>query len=325
MNRDCRTSSSLHQRVRTLLCAIGLLGWVGGCGAAPRLIERDASDLKAANGVSLNGVSLNGVSLNGVSLNGVSLNGVSLNGVSLNGVSLNGVSAEGGSISGWSGSSSKTGTALVGALMTGLLSDGSTVQLRIDAARKGSKPDAEVYFYKVSYQTQEAWSPLCGTAGDSAIEAVALAGRWNNNVGVVGGGAWINDTTAMTFGCVGRALAKCVLLGYKPWKTHDGVSLRPYHQACTRLMRADYCGDGTPYTVDGTLVNLYDDEDIQHDTESWGKEAEWDANGARCVAPVSALRLQLLGIPVPQCVTNRVLTNCGTFRDGTLLVTEYLH
>jgi hypothetical protein len=43
------------------------------------------------------------------------------------------------------------------------------------------------------------------------------------------------------------------------------------------------------------------------------------------VAPVSALRLQLLGIAVPQCVTNRVLSNCGTFRDGTLLVTEYLH
>ena len=304
---------------------LAVLGvWVAACGGPAQIVTRDVAELNSPNGVSLNGVSLNGVSLNGVSLNGVSLNGVSLNGVSLNGVSLNGVSAGSGAITGVSGGANTTGAALVGAKLNGQLSNGTTLPLRIDAVRVGTAPDTDVQFYKVAFQGAGGWSPLCGTdSGGNAIEALVLAGRWNDQQGVVGGGARIEDDTAITFACLGRALAKCVLFGYKPWKSVTGVNLRNHHQACTRMLRADYCGDGTPHTVDGTPINLYDSLGIETDAASWNKESEWSASGATCVSQTSALRLQRTGTSVPACVSARVLTGCGAFRSGTLLVTEY--
>jgi hypothetical protein len=77
-----------------------------------------------------------------------------------------------------------------------------------------------------------------------------------------------------------------VRLGYKPWKRlSDGTSLWDHHQACVRMLRADYCGDG-PTTRDGMLINLYDPVGIQPDEPRPGMsfEAGWDEGGAVCVA-----------------------------------------
>ena len=328
MIRPTAIGSKGQHRGRAGLAAALAALFTAACGQAPVVIQRDVAQLKSPNGVSLNGVSLNGVSLNGVSLNGVSLNGVSLNGVSLNGVSLNGVSLNGANLTGTLSGVIKSGTQLVGATLAGSLSNGTVINLRIDAARQGTHSDSDVYFYRVSYQTSSGWSPICGLdSASQPIEGIPLKGQWNDGQGVTGGGSWSDDPTAMTFGCMGKALAKCVLLGYKPWKvspTNANVALRPHHQACTRMLRADYCGNGTSHTVDGTLINLYDDEGINVDTATWTKEAEWNANGAPCVGPTSALRLQLTGLPVPACVSSRVSNGCGNFRSGTLMVTEYL-
>ena len=47
--------------------------------------------------------------------------------------------------------------------------------------------------------------------------------------------------------CTGGAKGKCIRFGYQPWRTlPDGTSLDPYYQACVRLVRADYGGDGVP-------------------------------------------------------------------------------
>ena len=37
-----------------------------------------------------------------------------------------------------------------------------------------------------------------------------------------------------------------------------GQSLLNYHQACLRMMKADYCGDWTPHTRDGIQVQIDD-------------------------------------------------------------------
>ena len=57
-----------------------------------------------------------------------------------------------------------------------------------------------------------------------------------------------------------RALSvgKCVRIGYKPWREVRGESLWDYHQTCVRAVRADYGGDGTGYTRNGTLVDISD-------------------------------------------------------------------
>jgi hypothetical protein len=50
-----------------------------------------------------------------------------------------------------------------------------------------------------------------------------------------------------------------VRVGYKPWKmAADGRSMWDYHQACTRLIRADYCGDGVSRTRDGVEIEIVD-------------------------------------------------------------------
>jgi hypothetical protein len=86
--------------------------------------------------------------------------------------------------------------------------------------------------------------------------------------------------------CTGGAEGKCVRFGYKPWKTsRDGATLAPYYQACVRLVRADYCGDGIGHTRNGTPIDLFDTIGAQSDEVAPGMifEAAWGPDGAVCV------------------------------------------
>jgi uncharacterized protein YjbI with pentapeptide repeats len=277
-----------------------------------------------AEGVNTSDVSINGVSINGVSINGVSINGVSINGVSINGVSINGVSINGSELVGEASDGTPYGgTAFVGAELAGELPSDS-LPLRVDGARAAG----DVWYYQVSYDAGSGRQSLCGLdGGGNPVEAVALAGRWNMSQGVAGGGAWINDPVAFTFGCRTAALAKCVDLGYKPWASAGAVSLRDHHQACTRVLRADYCGDGRSWTVNGTPINLYDGIAIQADTTSWKIEAEWTTDGARFITnATSQARMKLVSGTPPACFTQRVSSATGDlahFSTGTLLMNEF--
>ncbi|RKH45525.1 hypothetical protein D7X12_07690 [Corallococcus sicarius] len=68
------------------------------------------------------------------------------------------------------------------------------------------------------------------------------------------------STAAFTFGCDYAVIAKCYRWGYKPWLdgAQDGPTTKA-HWSCTRMARADYCGNGTSYTRDGTPIRLWDD------------------------------------------------------------------
>jgi beta-glucanase (GH16 family) len=57
------------------------------------------------------------------------------------------------------------------------------------------------------------------------------------------------------------------------------AALADYHEACVRLIRADFCGDGVSWTEDGTLINVYDDLGVQLDEAEWGVEAAWSRDG----------------------------------------------
>jgi ADYC domain-containing protein len=74
-----------------------------------------------------------------------------------------------------------------------------------------------------------------------------------------------------------------------PWeKTPDGVPTRDYFDACVRMVRADYCGDGRGWTRDGMLIDIWDDHGIQKTDASSSPtlsfEAGWTPEGAVCVA-----------------------------------------
>ncbi len=286
--------------------------------------EREAG-VVSANGMSFNGMSFNGMSFNGMSFNGMSFNGMSFNGAKLNGMSFNGMSFNGSELVGvGTDGVERRGAELVGAELRGLFANGSTVPMRVDGARAAGG----VWFYRISATTDAGQLSPCGLDGAGApIEAIALAGRWDTRQGVPGGGAWIDDPAAFTFACRGAALAKCVELGYEPWSSAGGVSLRDHHQACVRLLRADYCGNGQTGTIDGWQVNLYDNLGIQADTEGgpqWVFEGSWGASGAACVDEYRVLELVASG-PVPECALAKLSGSCaaGGFQGGVLMRNEY--
>ena len=106
-------------------------------------------------------------------------------------------------------------------------------------------------------------------------QGVFIAGRFD------GKASYVPDPAVVTYSCMDGVIAKCVNWGYAPWLTDDEM-----HGACTRLARADYCGDGTPWTLDGTLINVFDRLGIQPEGTGGDMsfEAAWGPNGAVCVA-----------------------------------------
>lgn len=146
------------------------------------------------------------------------------------------------------------------------------------------------------------------------IQAIPIRGVWDQRQGVPGAGGRHDAPGMFTFACRGFALAKCVEFGYEPWR--HGTDL---HQACVRMVRADFCGDGRSWTENGTLINLYDHRGIQQDEADWPVEAEWDVHGARCLRP-GGYRVHR-----PACHDELATYACGgpgAFERGTLLITE---
>jgi len=157
------------------------------------------------------------------------------------------------------------------------------------------------------------WAPLCGVDSDNVpVRAVAVAGVWGTS------GTYAASSLNFTFACRAKTIAKCVELGYT---TFEGYA--DQLAACVRLLRADYCGTGVSNTVDGTLVNLYDNVGVQLDTEAWSPEAEWTPAGARCINTNSNARYQLTGAAAPACAKNEMTASCGTsFAKGAVLIDE---
>jgi hypothetical protein len=310
---------------------------VMGCGVEQ--LEEPPTEAASEGRVSAAGANLNGANLNGANLNGANLNGANLNGANLNGQALDQmlvavdlrrvrrggalewVGLEGTVFHGFLGGRQLSGRDFTGASFTGILGSGRAVELRVDSVTPGSGMDADIWSYQVSYRNpyDGRWQPICRDAQGAPVGAIPVEGRWDYRQGVPGGGAKLNDPGTFTFACEGAAIAKCVRYGYKPWKTVNGVSLAGHHQACTRLIRADFCGDGTSYTVNGQWVNLFDTLRVQDDTEHWLTEAEWDEQGARCFSPRTRAHRPVM------CAAERQPRVCGSrnaFREGALLISE---
>ena len=292
--------------------------------------ERGAASaaLRSLNGRSFNGRSFNGRSFNGRSFNGVSLDGIKATGVQLEGQPVNDLSLSATVFSGVVGGTSIAGAGLVGSIWEGMLSDGTTLPLRLDAVEPLPPSNDDLLGYVLSYQTDEGWVPFCGEEPDSSqVLAIPMAGLWNYGVNVPGAGGYDDGAAGFTFACRHFAIAKCVEMGYRPWATADGHPLKPATVACTRLLRADYCGTGESHTVDGTLLDLYDRYGIQVVTEpSWSAEAEWTEAGAACIAPGSGARF-VAAASMPACYPALESATCGTDfggeSNGTLLIDRH--
>jgi len=270
------------------------------------------------NGVFLNGLDWNGMFLNGLDWNGMFLNGLDWNGLELNGSLLTGVEVRGTSLEGLlADGTAVSGEGFIGAEFDVHLSNEISVRLRIDNIRRHPDPKHEdVLLYSISATGNNGERvSICHSADGSPVEATVVAGRWDLATGT----KISSSPKYASFACIGvGAIAKCVIMGYKPWRTVGGVSLEDSHQACTRMVRADYCGDGTPHTVNGTPIDVYDGIGVQAPDTNWPVDAEWGPNGALCVShPRSAYPEE----PAPACVAERGLrrADCGRVTDGSFL------
>jgi len=181
--------------------------------------------------------------------------------------------------------------ALVGSVLSYGDGRGGTIELRIDSVAPDPKnPGGEVLLYGLSARTPGGeWDELCDADADGVRAGFPV------ELGRDGG-------FALT--CTSGAQGKCVRFGYKPWaKGPQGEELLPYWHACIHMVRADYCGDGTPHTRDGTPIDVYDRIGIQHDEAGAGFdfEAAWGPEGAVCVRRVRVPAVYSLPALASQC------------------------
>lgn len=181
-----------------------------------------------------------------------------------------------------------------GTIVDAVDDDGNSVTLRIDRTEP-DPTDSELRLYSVSLRSASGWVPYCSPDMEGRSAAIPLAGSWHPVVGRVAGGKDV-----FTFACTSGAIGKCVRFGYKPWKTVQGRSLAPYHDACVRMVRADYCGNGRSHTATGVRIDLYDRIGIQKpDPDAASREefeAAWGPGG------VEYLRIPRLGEDVAAIV-----------------------
>ena len=121
-----------------------------------------------------------------------------------------------------------------------------------------------------------------------------------------------------SIGCAGGTLAKMYLTGHTLVATLDGFSTtQAERQAILKMFSADYCGDGTPFTVSGQPLQWADDHkwmnaDSSEITKQSSFEARWTDTGAACL---STPRATIAGTPanveLGQGVVDDIASTCA--------------
>lgn len=239
----------------------------------------------------------NGVELNGTRFNGTRFNGTWFNGVKLISASLSeGTTSS--NLSGWSlvpGTSELQaygskgllyrGADLAGARLQWLVDDGGkeplSAQLRIVAVtQSASLPD--IYFTDIDVRINESqWGSLCSDGAGVPTSAIVVPGYFD-----LATADWRpGEGGELAFACRGTAAGKCLEWGYRMWAKHGGVSLADHYRACTRMVRADYCGTNVPHTENGTPIDISDglSPALLAPETDWPIEAKWGPHGAVCL------------------------------------------
>jgi hypothetical protein len=211
------------------------------------------------NGIWENGIWENGTVFQGTSDQGTKFGIVALNGMRLALADGTGVTLQGGTLV----AGTRVGAAALRDVeLVGRSRDDLQFAVRIAEVEQidGSE--------RIAIEAGHATACGPGKAG------MFVPGSWDET------GAHEIDGDELTYACMDGVIAKCVSWGYAPWDV--GAEL---HQTCTRLARADYCGDGQPWTMNGTRIDVYDTLGVQspvHDPEL-DFEAAWGEDGALCV------------------------------------------
>jgi hypothetical protein len=237
----------------------------------------------------LQGTALQGIVLQGMQTQGMTLHGFEFAGATLNGAALVNFRLQNGELMG-------DQNALVNAHLfadaqnkTVHPPQNAVVEYRItdivpeDAIHDPTQTGATfLYTLEQNVDGTGSWQSACPVDSDGRRAAIALADVWDDKGNRNASAPWF------TLGCTTGVIAECYRWGYRPWVTGYG-DLTITHWTCTRLARADYCGDGVSHTVDGTLINVWDNLGAPGPIQARGStppgmsfEAAWDQNGALC-------------------------------------------
>ena len=242
------------------------------------------------------GRQLHGVQLAGIQVAGMTLQGFQFAGASRGGDPLGPVRVERGELVAEQGGATLHGADLAGAHLFALARNPQSqataaVEVRIAAV----EPEDDTYdpthtggtfLYSLEQNVDGigTWQPMCGVDSEERRAAIPLAATWDDR------GNRIESSTLFSFGCTTGTVAKCYRWGYRPWLTGYG-DLAATHWACTRMARADYCGNGTSHTREGTVINLWDNAPSPGPIEREGApplgmlfEAGWSTTGAVCLS-----------------------------------------
>jgi ADYC domain len=166
---------------------------------------------------------------------------------------------------------------LVGANLV-IATPGGTARIRIEAVERD--PDAksgEVWLHTMlTEQPDGSWANMCDAGPDGRRQGFPTASHMRPD-----GSVEITPPEQFELVCTAGVRGKCVRWGYRPWEPSE-LAL---YGACTRMARADYCGDAVATTRNGTLIDMYDDRRIETPDNDPTQEFEagWTPRGAVCV------------------------------------------
>ena len=246
----------------------------------------------------LQGTQLQGIQLLGTQLQNMTIVGFQLTGATFNGAALDNLRLDKGELVAEQNQVTLRGTALAGAHVVGQVHNTATNPVTtaavdyqitaIVAESSGNDPlmTGSTYLYTLAQNVDGTgtYQTACPADTDGNHVAIPLAATWNEH------GDRVESSTLFTFGCTSGAIAKCYRWGYRPWVTGHG-DLVALHWTCTRLARADYCGNGTTHTHENTQINVWDNAPApgpiqHHGTTPSGMvfEAGWNTGGAVCLS-----------------------------------------
>jgi ADYC domain-containing protein len=245
----------------------------------------------------LQGAQLQGVQIQGSQAHGMTLVGFQYAGATLGDAALASVRVERGELVAEQGGVTLHGTDLAGAHVyaqahdPGDPSSTALVEYRItgveaEAAIYDPTGTGGTYLYTLEQNVDGSgsWQAACLADADGKQVAIPLTATWDDH------GNRVESSTLFTFGCTTGAVGKCYRWGYRPWVTGYG-DLVAAHWTCTRVARADYCGNGTSHTRDGTQINVWDNLPAPGPIQARGTvplgmvfEAGWNTGGAVCFA-----------------------------------------
>jgi hypothetical protein len=160
------------------------------------------------------------------------------------------------------------------------LAPGTTSEVRVQL--RGASAAAPDHRTWTGYRTEierEDGTHLVNTCIDPDDVAFPIQGYWRPD------GTYDRDPATFSLACTRRDVAICLGEGF-PDDLPASDPRAKLLEACTRMMRADYCGDGGSYTRGGTYVRIFDDRGLAShvDRPPFAFEAAWDENGAACIA-----------------------------------------